>query len=373
MPILALAQNAVHNFGAIQMHDNAQIGFHIDLTNDGIFYENLGLVGFYSPQDITIDGTSIPVFYDSEIMVDNGLFVEVGLGILNNANFISGNVFTPRTDPFIYMNFANAAFYTGPSDPQKVEGYAGITNKEAFLFPVGDISRIRPLTIQSTAINAVASCAYFYEDPNLASTFARGFNTSMKSNAELSISEVEFWDLQGTIPSTVTLTWDNRSNIASFVEELKNIRVVGWNKYIDQWVDLGNTSFTGDMDSGSVTSIEFVPFDYGIITLGGNTGDSEPGAINLDSYLLSPNGDGVNDTLVIENLQLSPNNNLRIYNRYGVLVYEMENYDNRFDGKSNVNSVYKQPDGLAAGVYYYVIHLKDMDQIHQGYMYIFND
>ena len=374
IPFIAQGQNAVHNFGTIQMHDNALIGFHIDLTNDGVFYENLGMVGFYNSQTpLTISGTSIPSFYDAEFLVDDGLYVDIGMGVLNNANFISGNVFTPRTDPLVYLNFANDAFYTGPADPQKIEGYAGITNKEEFMFPVGDVSRIRPLTIRSIAINAVASCAYFFEDPNIASTFPQGFNTSIKANDDLSISEVEFWDLKGTIPSTVTLTWDNLSNIASFADSVEDVRVMGWNKFIDQWVDLGSTNYSGDMISGSVTSAEFVPLDYNIITLGGNKGDSEPGAINLDSYLLSPNGDGVNDTLIIENLELSPNNNLRIYNRYGVLVYEMENYNNQFDGKSNVEMVVNQPEGLSAGVYFYIIKLKDMGREHQGYLYIFND
>lgn len=367
------AQNAVHNFGYIQMHENAQVGFHIDLTNDGVFYENQGLVGFYNAVDpLTISGTSIPAFYDAEILVDEGLYVDVGLGILNNANFISGNVFTPRTDPLVYMNFTNQAFYTGPSDPYKIEGYAGITNKEEFVFPVGDMTRIRPLTIKSIAINAVASCAYFNEDPNIASTFSQGFNTERKANRDLTVSTVEFWDLKSTIPSWVTLTWDSNSNLSSFVDQLEDIRVMGWNKYTDQWVDLGNTELTGDLNSGSVTSVEFVPFDYEILSLGGNKGDSEPGAISLDSYILSPNADGVNDTLIIENLQLSPNNNLKIYNRYGVLVYEMENYNNQFDGKSNVDMVYQRPDGLAAGVYFYIIQLKDLNQVHQGYMYITN-
>jgi gliding motility-associated-like protein len=235
------------------------------------------------------------------------------------------------------------------------------------------MTRIRPLTMRSAAINAVASCAYFYEDPNIASTFPQGFNTSIKANDDLTISEVEFWDLQGTLPSTVTITWDSQSNVAAFVDQLEDIRVMGWNKFIDQWVDLGNTAFSGDLNSGEVTSVEFVPLDYAILTLGGNKGDTEPGVINMDSYLLSPNGDGVNDTLIIENLELSPNNTLSIYNRYGVLVYQMENYNNQFDGKSNVEMVVNQPEGLSAGVYFYIMKLEDLGEEHQGYLYIFND
>ena len=369
----ASAQNAVHNFGTIQMHDNASVGFHIDLTNDGIFFENLGLVGFYNANNpLTISGTSVPVFYDTEIMVDNDLFADIGFGVLNNANFVSGNVITPRTNPLIYMNFANDAFYIGAANPNKVDGYAGITNKESFEFPVGVADRLRPLSIQSAAINAVANCAYFFEDPNTPSTFPMGFDTSLKVNDDAIISTREFWDLDGTLPSEVTLSWDSMSQVSDYADDISEIRVMGWSKALDLWIDLGSIAPTGDLNSGTVTSSEFLPSDYEVITLGGNANATPSNTINLDNYILSANGDGINDTLIIENLQLSPNNTLRIYNRYGILVYEKENYDNRFDGRSNQNMVINQSDGLSAGVYFYVIHLRDLDRVHQGYMYIFN-
>ncbi len=368
-----MAQNAVHNFGNIQMHDDALVAFHINLINDGIFYANLGLCGFYNTQNaLTISGTSIPVFYDAEIMVDDGLYLDIGVGIRNNANFVKGNVMIARSNPLTYMNYANDAFYTGPDDPNKIDGYAGITNKESFEFPIGDLNRLRPLGIQSMAINPVASAAYFFEDPNAPSTFPMVFDTSLKVDADLTISTREFWQLTSTIPSQVTLSWDAMSQVSEFIDDISEIRVMGWNKALDIWIDLGNTSYTGDMNNGTVTSSDFLPVDYEIITLGGNKDNTPANVINLGNYYLSPNSDGVNDTLIIENLFLSPNNTLRIYNRYGVMVYEMENYDNQFDGKSNVNMVIKQPDGLAAGIYFYTIQMQDLNEEHQGFMYISN-
>ena len=370
---ISSAQDAVHNFGTIRLHDNAQVGFHMDLTNDGIFFDNLGLVGFYnSIVPLTVSGSSIPVFYDTEFMVDNDLYMDIGIAVLNNANFISGNVITSRTDPFTYLNFANDAFYTGTADPNKVDGYAAVTNNDSFIFPIGDQSRVRSLTISSLAINAVASAAYFFENPGVASTFPTAFDPSIKANMDLSVSTIEFWDLEGTIPSNVTLSWDNSSNVSSFVDDLDNIRVMGWSKALDLWVDLGNTDQTGDFSNGTVTSGVFVPNDYDVITLGGNINDTPGNVVDLGNFILSPNNDGINDTLTIEGLELSPNNTMRIYNRYGILVYERENYDNSFDGKSNVSMVIKQPDGLAAGVYFYIIDLQDLGQAHQGYLYIFN-
>jgi len=42
------SQTAFHNFGNVQIHDEGQVGFHIDLINDGNFDDNLGIAGFYN-------------------------------------------------------------------------------------------------------------------------------------------------------------------------------------------------------------------------------------------------------------------------------------------------------------------------------------
>jgi len=66
---------------------------------------------------------------------------------------------------------------------------------------------------------------------------------------------------------------------------------------------------------------------------------------------ISPNGDGVNDFLVIENISRYPDNKLSIMNRNGQLIYEAKGYDNNskiFDGHSNKNGQMQLP-----GTYFY--------------------
>lgn len=58
--------------------------------------------------------------------------------------------------------------------------------------------------------------------------------------------------------------------------------------------------------------------------------------------VITPNGDGKNDALEIKKLELYPENDLHIYNRYGTLVYRKKQYTNDWDA-----------NGLPAGVYYY--------------------
>lgn len=369
--ITVSSQDAVHNYGAIQIHDTGLVGFHMNVINDGAFNQNLGLVGFYNDNTLTLSGTSNPVLYDTEIAVDNGFYIENTLGILNNVNLISGTIFTPRSSYSNNLSFISDSFYTGENNSNMVDGYTSILGKEIFTFPIGQNGKLRPLTITSEAINDYARSAYFDEDPNSPSIFGTSFNTDEIENEFLSVSTQEFWQLEGEVPSTVTLTWDDQSFVSLLGEYITDLKVVGWNIMQKQWEDLGNSDVEGSMESGSVTSDTFIPNDYEIITIGGNNDLLEPLAkIKLDNYYMTPNGDGINDRLVIEGIENSPNNTLQIFNRYGVLVYSKQNYIDEFDGTSNRESVISRGSGLPSGIYYYIIILNDLEKKHQGYLYL---
>ncbi len=365
------AQDAIHNFGNLQFHTTASVGFHINLIDDGVFDKNQGLTGFYSQNQLRVSGTSSPIFDDLEIVAENGLILETWMGVTNNLNFVVGDIITSKNENNSYLNFIDTSFYAGSGNLTHINGYAGATNKELITFPVGDGDRIRHLTLTSDAINSLARCAYFNEDPNNPISLTQQFNTDNKEFDDLQISELEFWRLEGNQPSVVNLTWDINSNTGLLAEDIENLMVVGWNKTENRWERLGNSSISGNMQVGSITSETFVPDDYEIITLGGTDDLLEPFTVlDLDNYFLTPNDDGVNDFLLIEGIENTPNNLLNIYNRYGVLVYSKLNYSNEFKGQSNRNTVISRSSGLSAGIYFYTLTVNDTREKFQGYMYI---
>lgn len=66
----------------------------------------------------------------------------------------------------------------------------------------------------------------------------------------------------------------------------------------------------------------------------------------------SPNGDGLNEFWILEDIDVMfPNNSVKIYNRSGELVFEQSPYLNEFNGVSNVGSSQKLP----VGAYSYII------------------
>ncbi|HSH67644.1 MAG TPA: gliding motility-associated C-terminal domain-containing protein, partial [Bacteroidia bacterium] len=71
----------------------------------------------------------------------------------------------------------------------------------------------------------------------------------------------------------------------------------------------------------------------------------------------SPDGDGVNDKLVIEGLENYPGAIVKVYNVWGDLVYEKTDYQNDWDARANVKNVVGGGK-LPAGTYYMYIDLK---------------
>lgn len=72
----------------------------------------------------------------------------------------------------------------------------------------------------------------------------------------------------------------------------------------------------------------------------------------------SPNGDGTNDTFVIEGVRPDERVLLEVYNRWGSLVYAAEDYRNDWNGVSNTGiKLLEAGAGLPAGTYFYSVTL----------------
>lgn len=70
---------------------------------------------------------------------------------------------------------------------------------------------------------------------------------------------------------------------------------------------------------------------------------------------VSPNGDGINDFLIIEGIRDYPENRLTIFNRNGMVVYEAHGYDN---GSIVFRGQGRNQQLLPAGTYYYLLDVK---------------
>ncbi|MFK7982029.1 MAG: gliding motility-associated C-terminal domain-containing protein, partial [Saprospiraceae bacterium] len=104
---------------------------------------------------------------------------------------------------------------------------------------------------------------------------------------------------------------------------------------------VGNDQFVYELCN---TACPDAPCDQATVNITVNQDPSNLNCIVPD--VISPNGDGLNDIFTIECADFK-NVNLKIFNRWGDLVYEADNYNNNWDG---------QHDGadLPPGPYYYI-------------------
>ena len=103
-----------------------------------------------------------------------------------------------------------------------------------------------------------------------------------------------------------------------------------------------------------------------------------PSTDDLEIFnLVTPNGDSDNDVFVIRNIELFPDNTVEIYNRWGILVYEVSSYNpaegRAFVGISEGRVTVSQTSELPVGTYFYVVKYRNSagnNKERSGYLYI---
>ena len=84
----------------------------------------------------------------------------------------------------------------------------------------------------------------------------------------------------------------------------------------------------------------------------------------------SPDGDGVNDTWEIRGIEKAIGYKLIIFNRWGIKVYETNNYKNDWAGTSQTDSFISRDNLLPEGTYFYSIMWGDKTEPNRGFVYI---
>lgn len=99
--------------------------------------------------------------------------------------------------------------------------------------------------------------------------------------------------------------------------------------------------------NSSSVAIDSVSFNYTIAA------STEPCLLTVFNGF-TPNGDGINDNWVIENIENFPDNKVTIFNRWGNKVWDTKDYNNTsnfWNGQTQTGAV------LTSGTYFYVIEI----------------
>ncbi|MGJ8551271.1 DUF7507 domain-containing protein, partial [Winogradskyella wichelsiae] len=106
-----------------------------------------------------------------------------------------------------------------------------------------------------------------------------------------------------------------------------------------------------------------------------------PGLVDPDFEIfngITPDEDGDNDFFKIVGIENYPDNNLKIFNRWGILIYEMDGYGINgkvFKGISDGRSTINRNKELPTGTYFYILQrfIERETLTDKGYLYIKNN
>lgn len=251
--------------------------------------------------------------------------------------------------------FQRGVTIVGPSDSSHVHGVAYHRGSGSKLFPLGNGSIYLPveLTDVTDATATIGVQAFEFQNRTLS-----------KSSSLESISDKRYWHIDvesgSLLNSKVVLPLRDES----WFDNEDQIVVVESASAHEDFTSIGRSSLEGARLSGSVTSEFNVSKPF--VTLASAAKESELVIYNA----VSPNGDGLNDYLRIENIENYPGNKLTVFNRWGDKVFEVQDYDNAekaFNGRSNINGSTE----LVTGSYFYVLDIPGRESI-RGFVAVKN-
>lgn len=340
-----------------EYENNGEVLFQGHFNNDGITTfdaQHQGYTRFEGTNQQNITG-SIPADFYDVLFRNNAIqpaFRLLGnISVSGNADFLQGIV--DNDDFGGLMVFEEGATYTNVDNSSHVDGYVQKNGPEEFQYPIGDGNYYRFASISPTGnSNQTFTGKYFLENSDLL------YPHSSRQSVITLIDNREYWTVTKDAPGEdvfITLSWNEATTPAEIIAEpYENIHIVRWDEAQSLWVSEGGVI---DLDNKTIHTLSRVE-GYGVFTLARVRGDIiNPGNVVIYNAV-TPNDDGHNDFFLIDNIDNFPNNNVQIFNRWGVEVYSARGYNNNdvvFKGYSDGRVTMSSSNLLPTGHYFYII------------------
>ena len=304
-------------------------------------------------------GVQAQLHISSDVYIDQGAEMHVAV---NETLFDRGVVTTDRSANYGLLSFADNSQWSNASHSGHVNGFVRMHHDDQFAFPVGDEDIFQPVHIERIDASSPVDFAYNHvPHDNLTTEF--GIDK---------VSDAFYWTVKGSQPAHLSLSWNAFSNVDVLTgNNLDNIGIAGYDGSTWRFIEaeVQTTAFhdngASSLLSGSIRSTNPINLEaYTAFTLAALEGSEM--RVNI-SQGFTPNGDGVNDTWFIENIENFPNAQIMIISRWGrEIFFSPGNYGNDWNGvyKNNNEAV---PDGS----YAYTIDLDGDGQMDlHGWIYI---
>jgi len=300
---------------------------------DGTLEQTLQSNGTITFNDLIVDNSALGITLGKSIAVAHSLKFVRGI--------ISGSAINTVT-------FTDDATVTGFDATKYISGKVVKIGDDAFTFPLYPAIGISA----PGATTDVFAAQYYGMSP------AGTYSVSSKESPLYKVSDVEYWILNHSVassstPVSVTLYW----NSSSLVNDLADLRVAKWDNVTSKWLNLGNTTVTGNGSEGAITSASITAFSP--FTLATVSSDN-PLPIELSDFYVEAIG---NECVALQWVTQSETNNdffevqrsqdLKEWNTVGKI---------NGAGRSTTSISYQLADcNFFPGVYYYRLRQVDFD------------
>ena len=185
---------------------------------------------------------------------------------------------------------STAATSTAASDSSYVNGMLtkrSLGTSSNFTFPVGQSGFLAPLLVSNPTI--VTDWTVFYRNSN-----PQNISDNINFGAARTISEVEYWVVNGTGSATIAITYGEQSGVANplglSIARLKDDNIDGNFTIADEWalVDVNNSST--DKYFGTLTTTLPQSFSTDIFTVGEQQSGALPIELTYFKSVEQPNG-----------------------------------------------------------------------------------
>ncbi|MBS7254295.1 gliding motility-associated C-terminal domain-containing protein [Flavobacterium branchiicola] len=304
-------------------------------------------------------------------------FVLVGeISVAGKAEFKKGIIDADTFDGL--MIFKENAEHTGAGNATGfVDGRVRKLGKNMFEFPVGDEFHFRPsMHGEGSDMANIYTTQYFLKNSDTKHSHA------IKEDQIVSINDKEYWTVtedQGSENIVLSLTMDQATTPQTFFDthDDTEVKIVRWDETQGKWINEGGEKTAASSGEPYSDLLTAKVSGYGMFTFALVKKAPEPVLDVVVYNAISPNDDGKNDAFLIENISKFPDNEVEIYNRWGVKVFGTKSYnesDNMFRGYSDGRATVNRGEKLPTGTYFYILKYNNGTKMVEksGYLYINN-
>ena len=226
--------------------------------------------------------------------------------------FTSGNFLTHHGPDGGVVSFASTSGWQAADHNAHIDGNVKVYNPTTFALPTGHEAVFQPLAIREASGVSFINIDYRHQS----------HSNLTPSSGILKIHPAHYWNInQATGSAKVELTWNAFSNLDTFLEglSLDDLSIVGYAN--NAWVLLPSSlsnAQANSLSSGAIVSnasINLSSYDALALSVKGIAGpDGTLADMPLVAEGISPNGDGDNDTWMIQGIENFPKARVSVYN-----------------------------------------------------------